>query len=276
MDVGKWDVFIAYTTPDREKAKNIYDLLSDNHIRVFIDSEHLPAGTFDNQLLEEQCSSKITLALVSENTYQSYYAREEIAIAIQLENKYPGEHILLPLYLGGRPDDPRKILYGLHLRAYFGSENLLSEIFNIIKVNPNGDAANPEKQNIKYKHELHQFPRGPLVEGHLIQISVITSIAKTIKPEEAGEFLSQINRFRLEADNDSRVRIIQQSDLPNINVVGSHSYWSSVIREARLQGPRMLAAVFLTILYLKDPELFPKNILGEIRSILDKIKTSEI
>lgn len=112
----KWDFFLAHAGNDTPVAERLYDLLSP-HANVFLDSHSLLEGdNWDEELARAQRNSLVTVVLVSSNTEQAYYQREEIAAAIDMARKNKGAHRVVPLYwkdqLNAQPDVP----YGLRLK----------------------------------------------------------------------------------------------------------------------------------------------------------------
>jgi len=106
---SKYHVFIAYAGPDRELAKTLFAELAPRW-RVFLDCETLPAGVaWDAELPMAQRDSLATLVLLTGNTPQAWYQREEIQAAIA-RARLPGNvHTVIPLICGDLVDVP----YGL-------------------------------------------------------------------------------------------------------------------------------------------------------------------
>lgn len=93
-------------------------------------------------------------------------------------------------------------------------------------------------------HFLHQFPRGPMVEGHLINEKIIEAYAKLIRPKQAMIYIDKANRIRKEADpSDDSVTILESYTLLSPTEARPMDFWLDAFHEARLHGPRMLAAL---------------------------------
>lgn len=93
-------------------------------------------------------------------------------------------------------------------------------------------------------HFLHQFPRGPMVEGHLISEKIVEAYAKFIRPNQAMKFINKANRLRKEADpDDDSVTILESYTLLSPTESRPIDFWLDAFHEARLHGPRMLAAL---------------------------------
>jgi hypothetical protein len=97
-------------------------------------------------------------------------------------------------------------------------------------------------------HFLHQFPRGPMVEGHFISEKIIESFAKIINPRQAMLYIDKANRTRREADpNDDSVTILESYTLLSPLETRPMDFWLDAFHEARLHGPRMLAALLMVL-----------------------------
>ncbi|HEX8829705.1 MAG TPA: toll/interleukin-1 receptor domain-containing protein, partial [Longimicrobium sp.] len=109
----RWHVFIAYARPDLTAAEVLYDLLS-RELDVFLDTRSLiPGDDWPWALSAALRASHITVVLVSPRVDVSYYANEEIAIAIDLARRYPDRHRVVPVVVED-PDEQRSFLpYGL-------------------------------------------------------------------------------------------------------------------------------------------------------------------
>jgi TIR domain len=112
--VQSWDIFLAHTGADKETAETLYDLLN-GHCRVFIDSRCLRLGDdWDAVLASVQRASRITVVLVSKNTEEAYYQREEVAAAIAMARK--NIHRVVPIFLYPMSPKSPNVPYGLRLK----------------------------------------------------------------------------------------------------------------------------------------------------------------
>ena len=112
----KWDFFLAHAGHDVAVAESLYELLAPR-ARVFLDSRCLLEGdNWDEELALAQRASLVTVVLVSLNTDQAYYQREEIAAAVDLARKNKDGHRVVPLYWKNRADEHVNIPYGLRLK----------------------------------------------------------------------------------------------------------------------------------------------------------------
>lgn len=246
-DNNSWDIFIAYPHPNRQLAENLYSLLK-TKCRVFLDSVNIPLGSdWDMEIQKALECSRITVVLVTENSNVSYYMRDEIAFAVKMSRDKPEGHIVIPIYLGVSPSELEKIPYGLRLKQgiYLSDDKeLLKAAGALLKLQ--AIEIRESSENVKNdEHILRNFPRGPIVEGFRIPRSIIRAYASNIRSFEAYKVIDEANAFRREVDNNCT--IIEHADLPPANSVRPYEFWLDVFSEACLHGPRMLAAILLTV-----------------------------
>jgi hypothetical protein len=80
---GVWDAFLAHAGPDGAAADQLYELLVEQGLSVFLDSRCLRLGDrWDDMIPAALTASRIVVVLVSKRTRDAYYAREEIELAI--------------------------------------------------------------------------------------------------------------------------------------------------------------------------------------------------
>jgi hypothetical protein len=117
----RWDILISYAKPDRQAAIDLYNEL-ESGCRVFLDVECLdPGSRFDEQIPRAQKSARITASIISSNTKDAYYQRDEIALAINLSRQDAAGHWLVPIYL----NDP----ISLDVEITFGFNRIVGLIF---------------------------------------------------------------------------------------------------------------------------------------------------
>ncbi|HEY1282290.1 MAG TPA: FxSxx-COOH system tetratricopeptide repeat protein [Acidimicrobiales bacterium] len=96
----RFDVFVAHASADTAAAETLYDALLTRGLRVFVDTRSLqPGDWWDDVLPAAQAASIVTVVVISEHTEKAFYAREEIAAAINLARVEPGRRVV-PVYLG--------------------------------------------------------------------------------------------------------------------------------------------------------------------------------
>lgn len=125
------------------------------------------------------------------------------------------------------------------------------------------------KRGEKTGHFLQAYPRGPMVEGHLIDSRIVESYAKLIRPELALSYINKANQLRKAADPlDERATIIEAYTLLSPTNSRPLDFWLDAFHEARLHGPRMLAA----LLHVLVDDQFPKEIQEARRTLLQQLK----
>ena len=114
--LATWDIFLSHASPDIRVAEQLYELL-EPHCEVFLDRRALLiSDDWDLELAAAQSKSLITVVLVSSNTENAYYQREEIAAAIKMARMDSTSHRVVPIYLDERPTDESAVPYGLRLK----------------------------------------------------------------------------------------------------------------------------------------------------------------
>lgn len=110
----KWDLFIAYASPDRPHADRLYSMLSTRY-RVFLDHRCLlPGDEWGAAIAAAQRDALITVILVSTKSEGAYYQRDEVAAAIDLARRNPDTHRVVPVYL--EPAVADVVPYGLRIK----------------------------------------------------------------------------------------------------------------------------------------------------------------
>ena len=98
---------------------------------------------------------------------------------------------------------------------------------------------------------LDAIPRGPKVPDHWVTDVLIDACAQLYgRRPEAEQLLWRATRMRLESDPDATY--IKAGQLPDI-AGGADAYWHEVFYQASRHGPRMVAAILLTVAH----EAFP-------------------
>ncbi|MCG6869047.1 MAG: toll/interleukin-1 receptor domain-containing protein [Gammaproteobacteria bacterium] len=111
---GAWDVFLAHAGPDGAAADQLYEILAEGGLSVFLDSRCLRLGErWDDVIPTALTAARMVVVLVSKRTRDAYYAREEIVLAIAVSRRPDSSSRVIPVYLDCLPDDPRDWLYGL-------------------------------------------------------------------------------------------------------------------------------------------------------------------
>jgi len=167
-----WDVFIAHAGPDEPVARELYASLTPK-MSVFLDSAVLLEGDdWDAELASAQKLSHITVVLVSRNTQEAYYQREEIAAAIAMARKSKDKHRVVPIYLGVAADEV-EVPYGLRLKHgihFQGKAEALELVSQRVGCTPAkavfvGDHYNDESIMLKVAMAIAYPPQDEVAEG---------------------------------------------------------------------------------------------------------------
>lgn len=123
----EYDVFISYSRKDSETANKIYNALSAEGIKCFIDLEGISGGAdFPNVLADAIMGAKVLLFVASKNSYVSEFTRKELTFAVN--NK--GSHFLFPLMIDDTrlPRDLEFLLSNINWRAVSPSYRIENEM----------------------------------------------------------------------------------------------------------------------------------------------------
>lgn len=271
-----YDFFIAHAGKDKDKAETLRRILSERH-EVFLDAKTLQGGDTWNEVLADSLkNSKVILFLLSKNSHNAYYLHEEIARAIQHYRTDKKWYKIVPIYLDGFPNDISDVPYGLYqlhsldLNQEKTYENICQKVIGYLAEIPSSkEDAVKIKDSLAFKHPLHEFPVGPMVEGHLVPITLIQAFADFVEDTYSLQAIYEANAFRKEADPyESGSILIRKSKLPNPNKNNADEFWLAAFAQARLHGPRMLAALLLTV----QDTFFPKEAIDEKYRLLDVLR----
>ncbi|MHC4346743.1 MAG: L-histidine N(alpha)-methyltransferase [Planctomycetota bacterium] len=135
----KFDFFIAYAKRDSEVAEKLYNELR-AHAAVFFDKHCLTLGdSWDLALVDAVKNSRIIVVLVSEQTKESYFEREEIQAAIRMARRNPRDHRVIPVYIDATIEAHNNfpygigILQGLLLRDYKDLSEVAQKLLDVLK-----------------------------------------------------------------------------------------------------------------------------------------------
>lgn len=107
------DIFIAHAKEDAGLAEALYQALMPQ-ADCFLDTRRiLPGDDWDRIIVKAQRESSITVVIVTANSDDAYYQREEVAAAIAYSRAAPDSHTLIPLVYTENEVRP-PLLYGLH------------------------------------------------------------------------------------------------------------------------------------------------------------------
>jgi len=179
----EWDFFLAHPGADLDTAKNLFAKLHPP-AEVFLDDECLLLGDdWDSELPKAQRSSLISIVLVTPNTENSYYQREEIAAAIDMARADPRTHRVVPIYFNEKQIPKDRIPYGLRLK-------------HSVYVPETGDFTETGKRLLKTLEAMKQseVKKEQVVVQQQIAMVKITSSDSSKTEILAG--LSEATRFR--------------------------------------------------------------------------------
>lgn len=107
-----YDAFIAYPSKARAIATQLYERLTGDY-RVFMDAEGLlPGDAWDEVLPAAQANSRVTLLVLTPDSKDAWFQREEILAGIELARKEGRSHRVVPILAKGLRRD--ELLYGLN------------------------------------------------------------------------------------------------------------------------------------------------------------------
>ncbi|MFN2505803.1 MAG: toll/interleukin-1 receptor domain-containing protein [Acidimicrobiales bacterium] len=82
-DGRRWDVFLAYASPDRDRARVLYQALAGAGLSVCFDEAVLrPGDNWHRMLPEHLRSSAVLVVLVSSHTPAAAYENEEVVMIL--------------------------------------------------------------------------------------------------------------------------------------------------------------------------------------------------
>jgi hypothetical protein len=262
-----WDIFISYASRDKQRAQQLFELLKPE-LTVFFDAVSIdPGDRFGERIGEALHGTRITAVLVSINSGKAWYQEAECAHAIELARDAESGKRIVPVYLDGFPQATEwnlfglKILQGLDASGPGGLEEVVARLLAVAR-NQAPEAISATRTD----HILNSIPMGPMVDGSYVDDSLIDAYAERFSAARADLLVDQANAFRKQAD--PKATTIRKSDIPRVEQVEPIRYWQSVFREARLHGPRMLAALLLVV----NDETFPAEAQAGRRKLLDLIK----
>ena len=106
----RWDVFIAYASPDRAVAEALYTRLADGGLRVFLDEKVLDLGDdWIDRVPAELEASQVSVVLLSKQSKQAHYLKAELARFQGRNSRELAGRRVVPLLLEEGDDT----LYGL-------------------------------------------------------------------------------------------------------------------------------------------------------------------
>lgn len=272
MEALLFDFFISYSGPDVTQALELYNLLIERQAKVFISNTMVPGTNWTKELPKAQSSSRYTLALISSNFVNAYYAQEELVCAIEYERVNSGQHTLIPIYLEGVPDKPDKVPFGIRLKHHFDlkKSGSLESVVDALYIYINGKEHSCSKIDAAINgHPLQKYPTGPFVEPEDVDFSIIKTYAQLLQHSEFLKVITEANKYRKEADPGSKtLTVIDPTKLPPVSAPAIE-FWMGAFTQARLNGPRMLAALLSVV----PDDLYRREVRKSREELLEKLES---
>jgi hypothetical protein len=117
MSQEDFQIFISYAKPDREKALELFEQLSHQNYRVWIDCKRLlPGQNWDFEITKALEKSAVVIVLISQNSVSRRgYVQKEIKIAVaKRQEKLNDDIYIIPIIIGDEvsvPDELRYVQY---------------------------------------------------------------------------------------------------------------------------------------------------------------------
>ena len=176
----EWDFFIAYPSGNQDVADALCDQLEERHCKVFLDHRQLVAGDdWDQELPKALKSSRITVVLVSNDTDEAYYEREEIRLAINLSRDKVKNHRVVPVYLNEDAKRTADEIYGLQLKHGLdwngddGAEQLGTELCEVLRFMMRGKKPRRQSRSKTAKGDTSS-KKAVTVAGVAVVLSVLS------------------------------------------------------------------------------------------------------
>jgi len=266
-----YDFFISYASADATAAEQLYDALAGK--RVFFAKRSIRHGEeWDAALAAALHRSRTIVILISSHSTEAFYERAEIARAIGLYRSDKSRFRLVPVYLDGVPpvvDLPfvgLELIQGLDAVALNGMSGVAAALVD-------GSPTAPATPVVRTRIDIiRQCPRGGVVDTNLIRGDLIAAFAAAIPSAQASLAIVDANALVVEAaPDDSDVGVIRHIDLPDPATATPFSFWIAAFNQARLHGPRMVAALLLSL-----PEhKYPPSALAQRNHLLQALQTPQ-
>jgi hypothetical protein len=260
-----WTYFIAHAGPDRETASSLAGALKRRDVSAFFSGQLDPGDHWDERLPLEQRSSSATVVLVSRHSGEATFLLEEVQRAIQLSRETRNAHRVIPAYLEGWPSTESEVIYGLTRRHGLslpevgGIEGLAERLARLsAELHPGAAPAlrsavtalgTESSEAATAVARLKRIAAGPPPEFDLVSGDLVDVMCEHVPPHMALLAVGRAVALLKEAfAGEPRLRWLRPYELPPPASVSSSVFWSHALFEARLYGPRMVAAVVLAVL----------------------------
>jgi hypothetical protein len=279
---AKPKIFISYSHPDeaykQKLEKHLSTLKRNKEIEVWNDRELIPGEEWDKEINDRLLDADIILLLISSDFLASDYCNDvEVAKAMEFHESRKASvvpvilrscdwHRTLFSKLQGLPKDGKPISLWPDV-----DEAFLEVIKGIRKLIAGGKVKEEEQveENADIIKTLKEVPVFPMVEAEDVPASIIESVSKAIGYSESELLINEANRLRRSVDpENTKVTVIQLHRLPSPLQTTSINFWIHAFREARLNSPRMLASLLLSI----PDNIFSEQVRKEKETLLQLLK----
>jgi hypothetical protein len=107
----EWDWFLAHSGGEKNYARSLFAALAP-HGRPFLDSSSLQPGDRWDEALPGALRVSAVIAVVVSATV-GWYLADEVQAGIRYVRRWGASRRVVPVFLGGQPDDPLATPYGL-------------------------------------------------------------------------------------------------------------------------------------------------------------------
>jgi hypothetical protein len=267
-----WDHFIVYSRKDAEIAREWYFALGGIGTRVFWDKESIrETDDWVKSIRAAQLSARCFVVLVTHNLVAAHFAQDEILTAIDLQRRNPAQIRILPVLL----EDVFPLPYGLSVfqsvdARHHQPREIAARLTTMADTTASADDALPFAVPI-IEHPLHAYPRTGFTPSEMITVNLLDALSDIIPRTERRLTVDRANAFRREADpNEPDLPVIRHAALAPEDVAQGRVYWGDVLQTARVNSPRMLAAVLLSI----DTSAFPPKALTDLKRLLNVLQNT--
>lgn len=240
---SRWDYFIVHSRKDADTARALYAALTAAGARVFWDGSGIrEADNWVGTVRAAQLSTRCFLVLVTRNLATAHFAQDEILTAIDLQRAGPDRVQIVPVLL----ETVSPLPYGLSVFQCLDARGGQPDQIATRLLTP-ADEALPLAVPIE-EHELHAYPRAGFAPSELVTMDLLDALSETVPRSERRLTVDRANAFRRQADADEPdLPVIRHGAIAPDDVAQGRVYWSDVLHTARINSPRMLAAVLLSI-----------------------------
>lgn len=258
-------IFLSHSSVDNEVLSDLVKKLKAGGVEIWFDKDEIhPGASIPREMNKALANSDRLLIAWSQSADQSKHVWNELD-AFYFKYPEPGGILFVRL-----DETPVPVFYKARSYIDLGSD-LARDVATIM-----GWVTGRQDERIQEMDAesplpatLLAFPRGPMVEAHWVTPDLVEAYAKRLPDTRAISLLEKANWLRKQADlNDPRVTIVEMERLPILGVVGASTYWQAAFFEARLNGPRMLAALLLA----QPDDSFKPDIRKERARLLQRLR----